>query len=96
MIFHFRLFKSILFFVNSNSLCFFRLLYCTNKLCLLLLYLIRVLTRSTPVSLQDFYWSLPKGSVTGCDSLLWSFFLVNVYFISRSCIFFSDTVITTI
>ena len=40
MIFHFRLFKSILFFVNCNSFYFFHLLYSTNMLCLLLLYLI--------------------------------------------------------
>ena len=42
MMFHFRLFKSILFFVNWNSLCFFHHLYNTNMLCLLLLYLIGV------------------------------------------------------
>ena len=41
MIFHFGVFKSILFFVNWNSLYFFQLLYITNMLCLLLLYLIR-------------------------------------------------------
>ena len=40
MIFHFRVFKSILFFVNCISLDFFQLLYSTNMLCLLLLYLI--------------------------------------------------------
>ena len=40
MIFHFRVFKSILFFVNWNSLYFFQLLYSSNMLCLLLLYLI--------------------------------------------------------
>ena len=38
MIFHFWLFKSILFFVNWNSLCFFHFLYSTNMLFLLLLY----------------------------------------------------------
>ena len=40
MIFHFRFFKSILFFVNRNSFYFFHLLYSTSMLCLLLLYLI--------------------------------------------------------
>ena len=41
MIFHFRLFKSILFFVKWISLFFFHLLYSTNMFCLLLLYMIR-------------------------------------------------------
>ena len=40
MIFHFRVFKSILLIVNLNSLYFFQLLYSTSMLCLLLLYLI--------------------------------------------------------
>ena len=40
MIFHFLLFKSILFLVNWNLLYVFHLLYSTIMLCLLLLYLI--------------------------------------------------------
>ena len=40
MIFDFRLFKSIFFFVNWNSSYFFHILYSTKMLCLLLLYLI--------------------------------------------------------
>ena len=61
MIFHFRVFESILFFVNWNSLYFFHLLYSTNMLCLLFsLYLIRFLKRSYPVSSQDFYCSLTR------------------------------------
>ena len=36
-----------------------------------------------------------KGSVTGCDSSLGSLQLLKVYFISRSCIYFPATIITT-
>ena len=60
MIFHFRLSKSILLFVNWNSLCFFYLIYSANMLCLLLLYFIRFYHALLSVSSQDFYCSLPK------------------------------------
>ena len=43
----------------------------------------RVLTRSSPVSLQDFYCSIPMWSVTGCDSSLRSFCYFSVCFLSR-------------
>ena len=33
-----------------------------------------VLMHSSPVSSQDFYCSLPKNQVMGCDSSLGSFF----------------------
>ena len=55
-------YSSSFFFVNWTSLNFFNILYSTNKLCLLLLYLDYLVT--SPVSSTVF----PKGSVTGYNS----------------------------
>ena len=50
---------AVFFFLDWISLCLLHLLYSANIL-FLLLYFIRVLTRSSPVSSQDFYCSLRR------------------------------------
>ena len=93
MIFHFRLSKSILLFVNWNWLCFFYLIHSANMLCLLLLYLIRFYNALLSVSSQDFYCSLPNDQSRD-DSLLGSFCYSPVYSFCV-CIFIPATIITT-
>ena len=74
--FIFRVFKSILFFVNWNSLYVFQLLYSTNMLCLLLLYLIWFLN-----TLLLFFRRIStvrsQGINHGMWPLAWAFLLIK-------------------
>ena len=64
--------------------------------CLLLLYLISVLKRSTPVSSQDFYCSLPNDLSRDVTPFVGVFVILHaVDFLSRMCIFIPATIITT-
>ena len=76
MIFHFQVFKSILFFVNWNSLYFFQLLYSTNMLCLLLLCLIGF-QNNLLLFLRWIYTVLSQGISHGMWLLAWEFLLIK-------------------
>ena len=81
MIFHFS--KSIFFFVNWISLYFFRFLWNSTILCLLLLYLDLVVISSSPVCSTVF----PQGTSYGMWLLAWrrvddfSFLIVQIHFV---------------
>ena len=90
MIFHFRLFKSILFFLNWISSFFFHLLHCTNLMCLLLLYIL--LGFNTLFSC--FFSSLPRDQSRDVTLRLGVFiFLWCTSFLV--CILLPATIITT-
>ena len=75
-IFHFRVFKSILFFANSNSFYFFQLLHSTNMLCLLLLYLI-MFQNAHLLFLRRIFTVLSQEISHGMWLLAWEFLLIK-------------------
>ena len=68
MFFHFRLVKSVLFFVNYILLCF-SISYIVLT-CYVYFFCISFLTRSSPVSSQDFYCSLLRNQSRDVTPLL--------------------------
>ena len=48
-----------------------------------------------PLFIRRISTVLSQGISHGMWLRAWEFLLINVYFISRSCIFFPDTIITT-
>ena len=73
-IFHFLLFKSILFFVNWNSY-FFHFLNMTNMLCLLLLYL--TWFYALLLFLRRISTVLSQGTSHGVWQIAWEFLLIK-------------------
>ena len=92
-IFHFQLFESILFFVKWSSLYFFLLLYSTNMLCLLLLYLIGF-QHALLLFLRRISTVLSHGNSHGMWLLTWEFISIKSVLHFASCIFV-PAVITT-
>ena len=85
MIFYFRLFKSILFFLIE---------FHYDHVMFIIIVFGFVLTRSSPVSLLDFYCSLPRDQSRDVTPCLGVFHILQCNSF-RVCIFIPDTIITT-